>query len=60
MAANFAIGSVVKLNLVLPEGQVKKIQFNDAGEIEYLVSWADVDGANQERWFLESSLVASV
>lgn len=59
MAANFALGSVVKINAIAPEGPVKKIQFNDAGEIEYLVIWTDVDGVEQERWFSESALVAA-
>ena len=59
MAANFALGSVVKLNSVIPEGPVKKIQFNDAGEVEYLVAWTDMDGVSQERWFVESVLAAA-
>lgn len=59
MAANFALNSVVKINAIAPEGPVKKIQFNDLGEIEYLVSWTDVDGVDQERWFPESALIAA-
>jgi hypothetical protein len=59
MAATFPIGSNVKINAVNPEGPVKKIRFTDDGLIEYLVSWTDVDGVEQERWFLEDSLVAA-
>jgi len=59
MAATFPLGSNVKVSTVNPEGPVLKIRFNDDGLIEYLVSWMDIDGVEQERWFLEDSLVAA-
>lgn len=58
MAATFPLGSTVKVKVIVPEGPVKKIRFNDDGLIEYLISWVDVDGISQERWFLEDVLVA--
>ena len=58
MAATFPLGSIVKVKVTVPEGPVNKIRFTDDGLIEYLVSWTDVDGVEQERWFLENSLVA--
>jgi hypothetical protein len=59
MAATFPVGSTVKINAIVPEGPVKKIRFNDDSLIEYLVTWVDIDGVSQERWFLEDSLVAA-
>jgi len=59
MAANFPLGSIVQVNTVTPEGPVLQIRFNDNGLIEYLVSWIDIDGVEQVRWFLEDSLVAA-
>jgi hypothetical protein len=59
MAATFPLGSTVKINAIAPEGPVTKIRFNDDGLIEYLVTWVDIDGVSQERWFLEDSLVAA-
>lgn len=56
MAANFKIDDVVKLNIVPPQGPISKIQFSPEGEIEYLVSWTDVNGDYQIRWFKESEL----
>lgn len=58
MAANFPIGTVVKLNVNAPQGTVEKIRFSDAGEVEYLFSWTDSEGNPQNRWFVESSLSA--
>jgi hypothetical protein len=56
MAANFQIGNIVRLNVAPPQGAVTKIQFNDAGEIEYLIEWTDAEGESQIRWFKESEL----
>lgn len=56
MAAAFKINDVVKLNITPPQGPVEKLQFNDLGEIEYLISWTDGDGNPQTRWFKESEL----
>lgn len=57
MAANFRINDVVKLNVAPPQGPINKIQFNDDGEIEYLVNWTDTNGDEQARWFKESELM---
>lgn len=58
MAAAFSINAEVKVNITTPQGTVKKIQFNDLGEIEYLVVWTDVSGDEQTRWFTEDRLIA--
>ena len=60
MAAAFSIGEQVKVNIVVPQGPVQKIQFNNSGEIEYLIAWTDSDGTKQSRWFTEDSLIAAV
>lgn len=57
MAAAFKINDVVKLNVTPPQGAVEKLQFNDLGEIEYLISWIDANGDSQTRWFKESELM---
>ena len=58
MAATFSIGAEVKVNILAPQGPVQKIQFNDLGEIEYLILWTDADGNEQSRWFTEDKLAA--
>lgn len=57
MAATFKINDVVKVNVNPPQGSVEKLQFNDLGEIEYLISWVDTNGNSQTRWFKESELM---
>lgn len=59
MAATFPVGTVVKVNVDVPQGPVEKIRFNDAGDVEYLFSWTDVEGNPQSRWFVEASLSAA-
>lgn len=59
MAATFPIGTIVKVNIEAPQGAVEKIRFNDAGDVEYLFSWVDIDGNPQNRWFIESALTTA-
>ena len=59
MAASFKINDVVKVNTVIPEGPVIALNVNQSGDIQYLVSWVDVDSITQERWFNEDELVGA-
>ena len=57
MATKFVKGQEVKVNTVVPQGPVLKLRMDEDGTFFYLISWADVNGAVQERWFKESELV---
>jgi hypothetical protein len=57
MAADFKIGDSVRLSTYIPEGPVKALSVDQAGNIRYLVSWVDVDKVSHERWFNEDDLV---
>jgi uncharacterized protein YodC (DUF2158 family) len=56
MAASFKIGDVVELNKPNPSGPVKALSVNQEGDIQYLVSYVDANGVEQERWFKEDEL----
>jgi len=56
MAAKFKQGDMVKLIAVTPQGPVEKFKMLDDGTILCLISWVDVDGNTQHRWFAEDQL----
>lgn len=50
-------GATVRQNVPVIEGQVTQRRFSeDAGCMEYLVTYTDADGNAAERWFLEAQL----
>jgi hypothetical protein len=57
MATKFVKGQEVKVNTVVPQGPVQKLRMDEDGVFYYLISWTDVDGQVQERWFKESDLI---
>ena len=57
--ANFKKGDVVKTIAVVPEGPVEAMRMTEDGDIMYLISWTDVDGFVQTRWFDEVQLTAA-
>lgn len=57
MATKFIKGQEVKVNTVVPQGPVQKLRMDDDGVFYYLITWTDVDGQVQERWFKESDLI---
>ena len=57
MASEFKKGDVVKLIAVVPEGPVQSIRMTEDGVVQYLVSWTDIEGNPNERWFDEDQLV---
>jgi hypothetical protein len=56
MATKFKKGDAVKLNTVVPQGEIKSLRMLEDGTIQYLMAW-DQDGVQQERWFNEDQLV---
>jgi uncharacterized protein YodC (DUF2158 family) len=58
MATKFVKGEVVKVNTVIPQGPVEKLRMDEDGVFWYQISWNDINGDNQIRWFREDELVA--
>lgn len=56
MATKFVKDQQVKAIAVVPQGPVQKLRMDDDGVIWYLISWKDVNGVTQERWFREDDL----
>ena len=56
MATKFAKGQTVKLNVLIPSGQVEKLRMTEDGVIEYMIAWTDNSGNVHERWFEEDQL----
>jgi len=59
MATAFKKGDVVKLVSVVPQGPVQSMRMDDDGNVQYLVSWTDADGNDQQRWFDEAQLTGA-
>lgn len=59
MATKFVKGEVVQVKTVVPEGPVQALRMDEDGVVSYLISWVDVDGNPQSRWFDEDSLTAA-
>jgi len=56
MATKFKKGQEVRAIIVVPQGPVLKLRMDEDGVVWYLISWTDVHGAVQERWFKEDEL----
>lgn len=56
MATKFVKDQQVKAVAVVPQGPVLKLRMDEDGVFWYLISWTDVDGEVQERWFREEEL----
>jgi uncharacterized protein YodC (DUF2158 family) len=59
MAAKFAKGDVVAVNVVVPTGPVVAFRMDEDGVISCLVEWQDANGDTQQRWFPEDQLTAA-
>jgi len=59
MATTFKKGDEVKVNAAVPQGPVQALRMDEDGVVSYLIEWADVDGATQQRWFTENQLIAA-
>jgi hypothetical protein len=58
MATKFTKNQQVKLIGTVPEGPVQKLRMTEDGDVEYLVTWTDIDGNSHERWFSEEQLTS--
>jgi uncharacterized protein YodC (DUF2158 family) len=59
MATAFKKGDVVEVKAVQPKGPVLSLRMDEDGNVYYLIEWADINGVMQQRWFEESTLIAS-
>jgi len=59
MATTFKKGDTVKLITAVPEGDVQALRMLEDGTVQCFISWTDVDGNTQERWFNEDDLTAA-
>jgi hypothetical protein len=59
MATKFTKGQEVKVVAVVPEGPVEALRMDEDGNFFYLISWTDVAGESQSRWFAEEELTAA-
>lgn len=58
MATQFTKNQVVRVNAVIPSGPVEKLRMDEDGTVHYMITWVDVNGQTQTRWFAENELVA--
>jgi hypothetical protein len=56
MATKFEKGDMVKAVAVIPEGPVEALRMDEDGNFFYQISWTDVNGETQQRWFGEAEL----
>ena len=56
--ATFKKGDAVKVNATVPQGPIESMRMDEDGNVSYLLSWVDIDGVTQTRWFAEADLVA--
>lgn len=59
MATKFTKGQEVKVIAVIPQGPVESLRMDEDGNIFYLISWTDVKGEQQLRWFAEDELTTA-
>lgn len=59
MATTFTKNQTVRLKAVVPQGPVEALRMDEDGTVFYRISWTDVDGNVQTRWFAENELDAA-
>ena len=59
MASKFKKGDPVKVNTVVPSGEVQSMRMDDDGIVYCLLEWVDIDGKAQKRWFAEDELISA-
>jgi len=58
MATQFTKKQTVRVKTVVPQGNVQALRMDEDGVVYCLLTWTDVDGNSQTRWFAESDLEA--
>jgi len=59
MATMFKKGDAVKVVVAVPQGPVEALRMTEDGDVQYLISWTDVNGVVHSRWFDEAQLTAA-
>ncbi len=57
MATTFKKGDSVKVNAVIPSGEIQALRMEEDGTVLCLLEWVDANGATQKRWFDENDLI---
>ena len=56
---SFEMGRQVRLVQPVIQGEIIDTEYDKSRkELKHLIEWRDADGAQQQRWFLESDLEA--
>ncbi|MBK7491160.1 MAG: hypothetical protein KBF68_00970 [Nitrosomonas sp.] len=56
---SFEMGRQVRLVQPVIQGEIIDTEYDKSRkELKHLIEWQDADGAQQQRWFLESELEA--
>jgi uncharacterized protein YodC (DUF2158 family) len=56
MATKFKKGDVVTAKAVVPSGPVEALRMDEDGNFFYQITWTDIEGDEQTRWFSEDQL----
>jgi hypothetical protein len=59
MATQFTKNQNVRVKTVVPQGAVEALRMDEDGVVYYRLTWTDVNGVSQTRWFAESDLEAA-
>ena len=59
MATTFTKNQTVRVKAVIPQGEVEALRMDEDGTVFYRITWTDVEGNDQTRWFAESELEAA-
>jgi hypothetical protein len=59
MATQFTKNQAVRAKTVVPQGNVQALRMDEDGIVYCLLTWTDVNGVSQTRWFAESDLEAA-
>lgn len=58
MATQFSKNQTVRVKTVVPQGAVDALRMDEDGVVYCRLTWTDVSGNVQTRWFAESELEA--
>lgn len=59
MATTFTKNQTVRVRAVVPQGAVEALRMDEDGTVFYRITWTDLEGRTQTRWFAESELEAA-
>lgn len=58
MATQFTKNQTVRVKTVVPQGAVEALRMDEDGVVYCRITWVDLNGNSQTRWFAESDLEA--